>query len=208
MRHALHIPLVHLDDDVPLPKATAARVVHDLLHPLPSTTKAVRDSEAKALVSFLHVYSDEFWLRCDGRSQGYHVARVAELGGGIGRYLGGGAVRSGEAIERRSAVDWAIGALTALARRRVVAACDLLAVDDDGIFVIKDGHRGYQTGVWIIGVERQWVATTQLQVDHGADRDGLKDLHNLGVRVAQHAGVIYTHNHIPFEVERKRACSD
>lgn len=66
MGHALHISLVHLHDDVALPETAAAWVVHDLFHSLPPTPGTVSNGESEALVSFLHVYSDELWLRCDG----------------------------------------------------------------------------------------------------------------------------------------------
>lgn len=184
VRHALHVPLVHLHDDVALLEAAAAWVVHDLLHPLPSASGAVGDGEAEALVSLLHVHSDELRLRRDGRRQGDHVAGVAVLGG-VGGQVGGGAVGSSEAIERHAAVGRAaVVVVTAVAGRRVVAVGAVLAVDDDGFFVFHNGHRGNQAGVGIVGVKGQRVATAQLQVDHGANWDGLEDLDNLGVRVA------------------------
>lgn len=83
-----------------------------------------------------------------------------------------------------------------MAGRRVVAVGGLLAVDDDGVFVLKDGNGGNHAGVGIIGVKGQRVAAAQLQVDHGTDRNRLEDLHNLGMSVTEYTCVIHTHNHV------------
>ena len=183
--HALHVSLVHLHDDVALLEAAAARIVHDLFHPLASTSGTVGDGKAEALVSFLHVYSDELWLCCDWWGQGDHVTGVAVLGGGVRGHVCWGALWPGEAIEGCPAIGRAVVVvLTAVAGWWVVAVGGLLAVHNDGLFVVENGHWGNQAGVWVVGVKGQWVATAQLQVDHGANWDGLEDLHNLGMRVA------------------------
>lgn len=79
VRHALHVSLVHLHDDVALLQAAAPWIVHYLLDPLASAPGAVCDGETEALLSFLHVNGDQLWLRGDGRSQGDHVAGVTVL---------------------------------------------------------------------------------------------------------------------------------
>ena len=200
VRHALHVSLVHLHDDVPLLEATAARVVHDLLHPLPSASGTVGDGKAEALVSFLHVYGDEFRLRGDGWGQGDHVAGVVVLGRGIGGHLSWGAVGSRETIEGCAAVvQDVVVVLTAVAGWGVVAFGALLAVDDDGIFVFKNSHWGNQAGVGVIRIKGEWVATAQLQVDHGANGDGLEDLYNLGMGVAKYTCFVDVHDYITLE---------
>lgn len=75
---------------------------------------------------------------------------------------------------------------------RVVA---FLAIDDDRLLV-HDGHRGHQAGVGVVGVKGQRVASAQLQVYHGTDRNGLEDLHHLCMRVAQDASVIYADDYV------------
>lgn len=89
-----------------------------------------------------------------------------------------------------------------MAGRRVVAVGGLLAIDDDGVFVIKNGNRGNQAGVGIIGVKGERVAAAQLQVDHGTDGNRLEDLHDLGMSVTEYTCVIDTHNHVTLEEER------
>ncbi|TNN39997.1 hypothetical protein EYF80_049826 [Liparis tanakae] len=194
VRHALHVPLVDLHDDVALLQAAAARVIHDLLHALPAAAGAVGDGEAEALVALLHVHGDELGLRGDGGRQRDHVAGVAAVlrgrgGGRVGVQLRRRAVGPREPVERRPAVRRAVVAAVAAVRRAVAAGRrpPRLAVDDDGVLVVRDGHRGHHAGVGVVGVEGQRVAAAQLQVHHGADGDGLEDLHHLGVRVAQHA---------------------
>lgn len=185
VRHALHVSFVHLHDDVALPEAAATWVVHNLFHSLASTSRTVSDGEAEALVSFLHVYSDELRLCCNGWGQGDHITRIAMLGRGVRSHLHWGAVGSGQAIEGSHAVAGnVVVILTALAGRWVIAVGGLLAVDDDGLFIFKNGHWGNQAGVGVIRVKGQRIATAQLQVDHGANWDGLEDLYNLGMGVA------------------------
>lgn len=197
MGHALHVPLVHLHDDVALLQAAAPRIVHDLLDPLAAAPGAVGDGEAEALLAFLHVDGDQLGLRGDGRRQGDHVAGVAVLQGGVGRRLQGGAAGPREPVEGRAPVAGAVVVvLAAVAGGRVVAAGGLLAVDDDGVLVLQDGHRGHHAGVGVVGVEGQGVAAAQLQVDHGADGNRLEDLHNLGVSVTEDARVVDAHDHV------------
>ena len=68
VRQVLHIPLVHLHDDVTLPQPAASWVVHDLLDALAASRRAVGNGEAEALVALFHVHGDELGLRGDGRS--------------------------------------------------------------------------------------------------------------------------------------------
>lgn len=202
--HGLHVSLVHFHDYVPFFKTTTARVVHNLLDSLPSASRAVRNGKAKALVSFFHVHGDELRLRSNGRRQGHHIAGIAELGRGVGGYLGGGAVRSGEAIERCHSIRGAIVVVAAMAGRRVVAISHFLAVDNDRFFVVKNGHWGNQAGVRVIWVKGQWVATAKLQVNHGANGDGLEDFYYLGVGVAQHTYVVDTYYDVTLDKEERQ----
>lgn len=136
VRHALDIPFVHLHDDVALLEAAAARVVYDLLHPLPSAAWTVGYGEPEAFVPFLHMDSDELWLCGNRRGQSDHVTGVAMLGRGIGGHLSWGAVWPRMAVQWDAAVRGAVVVvLAAMAGWRVVAVGGFLAVDDDGIFV-------------------------------------------------------------------------
>jgi len=179
--HVLHVPLVDLHQDVGLPQAAAARVIHDLLDALAAARRAVGDGEAEALVALLHVDGDELRLRGDGRRHVHHVAGVA-----AGRRLG---------RRRRAARPRAPGAAGRVER--------LLPVDDDGLLV-HDGHRGHQAGVGVVGVEGQRVAAAQRQVHRGADGNGLEDLHHLGVGVAQNHDVVHAHDHVAWGGHRER----
>lgn len=206
VRHALHISLVHLHDNVALLQATASWIVHYLLDSLASASGAVCDGKTETLLSFLHVNSDQLRLCRYGWCQGDHVAGVAVLWRGVWGHLHRGATGPREAIEGCASVARSIVVLTAVAGRRVVAVGGLLAIDDDGVFVLKNGNRGDQAGVGIIGVKGERVATAQLQVDHGADWNRLEDLHNLGMSVTKYTCVIDTHNHITLEEERSASC--
>ncbi|TNN38378.1 hypothetical protein EYF80_051463 [Liparis tanakae] len=187
--HVLHVPLVDLHQDVGLPQAAAARVIHDLLDALAAARQAVGDGEAEALVALLHVDGDELGLRGDGRRHVHHVAGVA-----AGRRLG---------RPRRAARPRAAGAAIERAGLAAGRVEGLLPVDDDGLLV-HDGHRGHQAGVGVVGVEGQRVAAAQRQVHHGADGDGLEDLHHLGVGVAQNHGVVHAHDNVACGEHRER----
>lgn len=196
VRHALHVSLVHLHDNVSLFQATASGIVHYLLDSLASASGAVCDGETETLLPFLHVNGDQLRLRRDGRCQGDHVTGVAVLRRGVGGHLHRGATGPREAVEGRASVARPVVVLTAVAGRRVVAVGGLLAVDDDGVFVLENGNRGNQTGVGIIGVKGERVAAAQLQVDHGTDWNRLEDLHHLGMSVTKYTCVIDTHDHV------------
>lgn len=58
VRHALHVSLVHLHDNVSLFQATASWIVNYLLDSLASASGAVCDGETETLLSFLHVNGD------------------------------------------------------------------------------------------------------------------------------------------------------
>lgn len=202
VRHALHVSLVHLHDNVSLFQAAAAWIVHYLLDPLASAPRAVCDGETETLLSFLHVNGDQLRLCGDGRCQGDHVTGVAMLRRGVRGHLHRGATGPREAVEGSASVARSAVVLTAVAGRRVVAVGGLLAIDNDGLFVLKNGNGGNQAGVGIIRVKGERVAAAQLQVDHGTDWNRLEDLHHLGVSVTEYTCVVDAHNHITLEEEK------